>query len=453
MKKNVLGLAVTSACLVMLGAAPRAQASAFALAEQGVSGLGNAYAGAAAVAEDASTVWWNPAGMSRLPRGKHVLGAGHLIIPKTEFNNRASVPAAASNPARASDGGDAGDATLVPNVFFVMDLNPAWSFGVGINVPFGLATKYDSNFVGRFQGLESEVMTINVNPSVSYKLSEGASVGFGISYQHGEIDLLQAVNYSGIAFAAGGAGLLGAIGGPGVEGRNTTGLDGDAWGFNIGVLFEITPATRLGAHYRSALDYEMDGSTSFSNVPAAFAGIPQLAAGTSRGDVQLDLETPATLSFSVAHRMNDRLELLGDVTWTEWSRIDRLPLRRTSGPASGATLDTLVFNFDDTWRYSVGVNYKYSGPWTLRAGLAFDESPVPDAATRSVRLPDNDRYWFSLGATYQMSRSGRLDMGYTFVNIKDADINNNQAAAGRGIVNGTYEATVNILSVSYQHTF
>ena len=450
MNKHVLALSVASALIAL---APRAHASAFALAEQGVSGLGNAYAGAAAAAEDASTVWWNPAGMSRLPRGRHLLLGGHLIVPKTEFNDRASVPAAASNPALAGNGGDAGDATLVPNVFFAMDLNPAWSFGVGINVPFGLATKYDSSFVGRFQGLESEVMTINVNPSLSYKLSERASVGFGINYQHGEIDLVQAVNYSGIAFAAGGAPLLGAIGGPGVEGRNTTGLDGDAWGFNIGALFDITPATRLGVHYRSALDYELDGTTNFSDVPAAFGGIPQLAAGTSSGNVQLDLETPATLSFSAAHRMNDRLELLGDITWTEWSKIDRLPLRRTSGPASGTTLDTLVFGFDDTWRYSVGVNYKYSGPWTVRAGLAFDESPVPDAATRSVRLPDNDRYWFSLGATYQLSRSGRIDMGYTFINVKDAEINNDQTAAGRGIVNGTYDATVNILSVSYQHSF
>jgi long-chain fatty acid transport protein len=113
----------------------------------------------------------------------------------------------------------------------------------------------------------------------------------------------------------------------------------------------------------------------------------------------------------------------------------------------------LTFNFDDTWRVAVGANYKWRGPWTLRAGVAFDQSPVPNAADRSVRLPDNDRYWFSLGASYQAGRSGRFDVGYTFINIKDADINNNQAAAGRGIVNGTYEANVNILSVQYQHSF
>jgi long-chain fatty acid transport protein len=423
LKQHVIALAVASA--FMVAASPSAHASAFALAEQGVSGLGNAYAGAAAAAEDASTVWWNPAGMSRLPRGKHVLIGGHLIIPKTEFANRGSVP---GNTGPNGEGGDAGDATLVPNLFFAMDLNPSWSFGVGVNIPFGLATKYDDNWVGRFQGIDSEVKTLNINPSVSYKLSDRASIGFGLNYQRGEIDLLSAVSIA-----------------PGAELRNSTSIDGEAWGFNIGALFDITPATRVGIHYRSALDYELDGTTSFRPVPPVPAVPPSPL--LANGPVSLDLETPATLSVSGAHRLNDRLELLADVTWTEWSRIDRLPLVRSNG----TTLDTLVFNFDDTFRYSIGANYKWQGPWTLRAGLAFDESPVPNAETRSVRLPDNDRYWFSLGATYQMSRSGRFDVGYTFVNIKDADINNTQA--GRGTVRGTYEATVNILSVSYQHSF
>jgi long-chain fatty acid transport protein len=419
-KKNVLALLVASAFPFVY--AQQAQASAFALAEQGVSGLGNAYAGAAAAAEDASTVWWNPAGMSRLPSGKHLLLGGHLIVPSTKFNNGAS----AGNFTGAGNGGDAGDAALVPNLFFAMNLNPTWSFGIGVNVPFGLKTEYDEGWIGRFQGIKSEVKTLNINPSVSFKLSERASIGVGLSYQRGEIDLLSAVPPVGVP-----VGTL-----------NTTSIDGDAWGFNIGTLFDVTPATRVGIHYRSSLDYEMDGTTSFNGAAAA-----------ANGNVKLDLETPATLSFSVAHRLNDRLELLADLTWTEWSKINRLPLIRTSGPGAGSTLDTLVFNFDDTWRVSAGAKYRWNGPWTFRAGVAFDQSPVPNAETRSVRLPDNDRYWFSLGATYQMSKSSRVDVGYTYIHIKDAAINNDQRAGGRGLVNGTYEAYVNILGVQYQHSF
>jgi long-chain fatty acid transport protein len=421
-KKNVLALLVAAALPFVC--AKQAQAAAFALAEQGVSGLGNAYAGAAAAAEDASTVWWNPAGMSRLPSGAHVQAAGHVIIPSTKFTNGSS-----ANPfIGTGNGGDAGEATFVPNLFAAMSLNPAWSIGLGINVPFGLKTEYDDGWIGRFQGIKSEVKTVNVNPSVSYKLSDAASIGFGVSWQRGEIDLT-----TGIPAVAGG-------------GVNSTSIDGDAWGFNVGALFNLGPATRVGVHYRSSLDYKLDGDTSFSS--------PALA--PRNGNVKLDLETPATLSFSAVHKLNNQWELLGDVTWTQWSKIDRLPLVFTSGPLNGATLDTLVFNFDDVWRLSVGANYKWSGPWTLRFGVAYDQSPVPNAETRSVRLPDNDRYWLAFGATYQMSKAGRLDFGYAFVNFKDAPINNDQRTATpvpKGLVNGTYEATVNVLSVAYQHSF
>src|ERR671933_515754 len=175
MQRNAIALAVSSACLLM-SLAHEANAAGFALHEQGVSGLGNGYAGAAAVAEDATTVWWNPAGMSRLARGKHFALAGAYIVPKTEFNNGASVPASLSNPAFTGSGGDAGEAKLVPSFFAAMDLGPRWNFGLGVSVPFGLATKYDANWIGRFQGVESEVKTVNINPAVSFKVSDAISV-------------------------------------------------------------------------------------------------------------------------------------------------------------------------------------------------------------------------------------------------------------------------------------
>jgi len=442
MKRNAITAAVVSALGLL--AASEAHAAAFALYEQGVSGLGNAYAGAAAVAEDATTVWWNPAGMARLGAGKHFAIGGVLISPSTKFSNGSSQTAAFSNPASTGTGGDAGKDATVPSMFYVMDLNPRMHFGVGISVPFGLKTEYDSDWIGRFQGIMSKVETLNINPSLSYKLSETASIGGGISYQRGKIDLKSGVNYSAI--------VSGALG-PNLEGQNTTSVDGDAWGFNIGGLFNVAPATRVGIHYRSSLDYKLDGNTSFSNVPAAFAGIPAAAAGTSNGNVKLDVKTPDNLSFSVAHKLNDQWDLLGDLTWWHWSRIKQLPVVRTSGPANGTTLSTLTFNFDDTWRASIGANYKLNGPWTLKLGAAYDQTPVPNAESRTVRLPDSDRYWLSVGAAYQVSRDGKLDFGYTLVSAKNADINNDQTATGGGIVNGSYKAHVHVLGVQYQHTF
>ncbi len=441
MKRNAIAGAVVSALGLLAGS--EVHAAAFALYEQGVSGLGNAYAGAAAVAEDATTVWWNPAGMARLGAGKHFAIGGVLISPSTKFSNGSSIPAA-FNTAPAGTGGDAGKDAIVPSMFYVMDLSPRMHFGVGISVPFGLKTEYDSDWIGRFQGIMSKVETLNINPSLSYKLSETASIGGGISYQHGKVDLKTAVNYSAIVSGALGLNL---------EGQNTTSVDGDAWGFNIGGLFNVAPATRVGIHYRSSLDYKLDGNTSFSNVPAAFAGIPAAAAGTSNGNVKLDLKTPDNLSFSVAHKLNDQWDLLGDLTWWHWSKIKQLPVVRTSGPANGTTLSTLTFNFDDTWRASIGANYKLNGPWTLKLGAAYDQTPVPNAESRSVRLPDNDRYWLSAGAAYQVSPNGKLDFGYTLVSVKNADINHDQRATGAGIVNGSYKAHIHVLGVQYQHTF
>ena len=444
MQRNTTLLAVASACLSM-ALVSQARAAAFALHEQGASGLGNAYAGAAAVAEDATTVWWNPAGMSRLSPGKHFALGGAYIVPSTKFSNGNSQIAPLSNPALTGTGGDAGESKLVPSFFFAMDMGPQLNFGLGVSVPFGLATQYDSNWIGRFQGVESEVETVNINPSVSFKLSDSFSIGGGISYQHGKVDLLSAVNYSGAAFNAGGVPLLTAIGGPGVEGQNKTSVDGDAWGYNIGALLNVLPTTRLGIHYRSSLDYDMKGDTTFSNRPAA------LAAGIPDSEVQLKLKTPDSVALSAVHELGGNLQLLADATWTHWSRIRQLPLVRTSGTQSGSNLDTLTFNFRDVWRFSAGVNYRLSSALMLKGGVALDQSPVPNAESRSVRLPDEDRTWLSFGATYQMGRNGKLDAGYSYIKFKDADINNTQT--GKGTVNGTYSATIHIFGLQYQHTF
>ena len=422
MNKTVIALRVVCA-IAFLSASTHAGAAAFALYEHGASGLGNAFAGAGAAAEDASTVWWNPAGMARLPRGRHFAIAGTVISPSTKFSNRASV--AASGRPLGSEGGDAGETAFVPSLFFAMDFDPRWSFGLGVSVPFGLSTEYAADWIGRFQGIKSEIKTINLNPSVSYKLSETLSLGFGLNYQHAEIETLTAVNL-GVA-----------------EAQNRLEVDDDAWGFNAGLLFNVTPATRLGVHYRSSIDYKFEGTTNFTT-PA----IPSSGA-------RLDVETPASLSFSVAHRLNDRWELLGDATWWEWSNIDRVPVVRTDGPAAGATAGTFVFNFDDSWRVSVGANYRLDAAWTLKVGAAYDQTPVPNAESRTVRLPDSDRYWLSAGAKYRISRAGAVDFGYTFIQARDADINNNQQVppTPAGVVNGTYKARVHLLGVQYQHSF
>src|SRR5262249_848903 len=159
-----------------------------------------------------------------------------------------------------------------------------WNFGLGISVPFGLKTEYDPNWIGRFQGIKSEVQTVNVNPAVSYKVSDALSLGFGINYQYGKIDILTGVNLAPVAAAQG----VPPAAAQGLEAQNQVNLNGDAWGFNMGALFNLSPATRVGVHYRSSLDYKLDGNTQFFGVQAPFSASPLL----QNGNVKFDLKTP-----------------------------------------------------------------------------------------------------------------------------------------------------------------
>src|SRR5262245_23869614 len=246
-RKKLLSVAVSAASC---GFVSPAQAGGFALIEQNASGMGNAYAGQAASAQDASTIFFNPAGMTQLP-GRQAVVAGHLIRPSSEFNNTGSTtaftlapppaPAGAAFPL-GGNGGDAGDWAFVPNAYLSWQLAPAWFAGVGLNVPFGLKTEYDSSWVGRFHAIESEIKTINVNPSIAFKVTDAVSLGAGVSWQRVEATITRATNYSAAAAVAIGGGLVppaalpavGAIAVTPTEGVVKLDADNDAWGWNVG---------------------------------------------------------------------------------------------------------------------------------------------------------------------------------------------------------------------------
>ncbi len=434
MKRNAGNsiIATTIAGLFSIGV-NCAHGAGFALIEQSASGMGNAFAGAAAVAEDASTIYFNPAGMSQL-EGSQFVGVGHIINVSAKFSGTATNPAAlGGGAATGGNGGDAGGAAFVPNLYFAMPYGERLHLGLGINVPFGLTTEYDANWVGRFQGVKSELTSININPSVSYKLTDTISIGGGVSYQQLDAELTNAV-------------VLGA----GTTGRTTLEADDDGWGWNLGAIFQMTPATRVGIAYRSEIDYELEGEVTTTIDPSG--ALVAAASGPSKADATM----PDTVSLSVVHQTNDRLQLLADVTRTGWSSIKQINVVNST---TGGLRDVLSLDFDDAWRYSIGGNYMLNEKWTLKAGLAFDETPVKSAATRTVRLPDNDRTWLSFGGQMKVGDSGRLDLGYAHIFIKDADINFTKTpqppvgAAGATTVTGTYKGSVDIVSVQYTLQF
>jgi long-chain fatty acid transport protein len=430
---NLMAMAVASA---LAGASGAAGAAGFALIEQSGSGMGNAYAGAAATAEDASTIFFNPAGITQVP-GKQIVAAGHLIDLSAKFHNSGTTaPAAMPGVPFGGEGGDAGGIALVPNFYFAMPLNEQLSFGVGVNSPFGLVTEYDEDWMGRYQGVKSELLTVNINPTLAFKVNDMFSIGGGLNYQRLDVELTNSV-------------VLAAN----TEGRAKLEADDDAWGWNVGALFMPTPATKIGVSYRSKMEYTLEGDTTVKTLAGTTVGA---ASGATHADVTL----PDSFSVSLAQKLNDQWEFLADVSFTRWSEINQIDIVNS---ANGTLRDRLILDFDDTWRYSVGANYKLNDSWKLKGGIAFDQSPVKGADTRSVRLPDNDRTWVSVGAQVTMKQIHRLDFGYSHLFLKDADINfgKGQFVTGTTTVNpatvsnvrGTYEGSVDLFSVQYTVTF
>lgn len=448
-------------------AGSQALGAAFALQEQNASGLGHAYAGGAAAAEDVSTIFYNPAGLVRLQSIQGVVAA-NAICPSIKFHDSASQPA--TFQPLGGNGGDAGGCVGVPNMYVGIPFTPKWSFGVGVNVPFGLETDYDSNWLGRFQATKSKLETVNINPVVSWEPTPHLTVGGGVSWQHLKAELANHVNYAA-AFAQGVGGgvaagqipaavapiLIGAAAGLETNAK-VTGND-SGWGWNVGVLWQADERTRYGAAYRSKIKYDVHGSVEFEN-PAALAPLPAALAPVgaavmsgvnavlANGDVNLSIEMPDTANVSIFHQFNNKWDLMADLQYTGWSSIQQLQIVRSTG----SILSTTPENFRDTWRFSVGANYRYTDQWTFRGGLAFDQSPVRDAQ-RTPRLPDNDRTWIAAGAQYKFSPAIAVDFAWAYIFVKDPNINQNAGStAANGLISGTYKSNVNIVGLQLTYT-
>jgi long-chain fatty acid transport protein len=403
-----------------------ALAAGFQLNENSASGLGNAFAGGAAVAEDASTMWSNAAGMSRI-RTPQVVGALHLVKPSIKFNDQGSAPAAGQS--LGGDGGDAGGMNYVPNLYLVVPINEAWSAGVGLNGPWGLVTEYDAGWIGRFQAIKSSIKTINVNPAVSWKPASNVALGLGLNLQRIDAEFTNQVN---LAPLAGVAGLE--------SGARVKGSD-NAWGWNAGVLWEIDGSSRLGAQYRSAIKFQIAGDATFSS-PA----LPSTA-------ITSDVELPAIVNLSYFRALNSRWDIMADAQWTGWSSIESLTFVRSNG----SVLQSTPENFKDAWKYAVGANYHHDANWMFRGGLAYDKSPV-QAAFLTPRLPDADRTWLTGGLQYKANPKLTFDFGAAYVWVKTATIDSNPSAnplttAGVGRLKGHYSDNVVILSGQVVYSF
>ena len=424
------------------------QAGSFGLIEQGASGQGSAYAGAAAIAEDASTIYFNPAGMTKLS-GKQIVVAGHVIAAEAKYTDSGSTGVTGPNSTTDEVG-------FVPNFYYSAELSNDVFVGVGVNVPYGLATEYDAGWIGRYHALRSEITSININPSIAWKATDKISVGFGISIQYLDLELTNNLNSPVIcggleaAFGSSGGACAAITGDSGVK------LDGDSteMGWNTGILIDVDDKSRLGIAYRSAIKHNVSGNATYDLDPALAGFTAALTTGSGFNIFQstsLDAtaELPETFSVSFVSDINSKWTVLADWTWTSWDNLDTVVIRQSGAiPGQEPTLDLAYAN---TNRYSVGVNYHHTNKLVYRGGLALDETPIRSPEQTSARIPGNDRTWLSLGVGYAPSPDWSYDIGYSHLFLSDVDINNTNVTGET--LTGSYEASVDILSAQANFNF
>ena len=387
-----------------------ASAAAFGLMEQSGSGLGNAYAGSAAVAEDASTIYYNPAGMTQL-KGKNFSAGVNYINLEAKFSDKGSTGLASG--AQSIDGGDYG---LVPNGYFSYQINDQWFAGVGVSVPYGQRTNYPSSWKGSYSAMDTDIQSININPSVAFKVNDKVSLGLGVDYQ-----FFKATYTTNVTAGLG----------------NVLKIQGStkSWGWNAGALFNVSEATKVGISYRSKIKHNID-SGSWSTTSAS-------------GAASLSIELPDTWIVSATHKLNDQWELLADVSQQGWSSIPKLVIN-TPGFAGGA-VQTKQYNWKDTTRIALGANYQYNDQVKLRVGVASDEGVVNDTY-RTARLPDANRIWYSFGVQYKPTKSSAVDVAYSYVKADKATINDS-VLGGAAVVKGEFDSNVQVLGVQYSMNF
>lgn len=400
-----VSLAVLGAGLVSAISFSGVHAAGFQISEQSVSGLGRAFAGAGVAGDDASDMFYNPGGMMILEGSQFQVGSTILDI-SGQFTNEGSTQRLftgagfATVPSRGVNS-DGGDTAIVPHMYYSSEMKGNMKFGLSISAPFGLKTEYDSNWTGRYHALTSELKTVDINPSVAWEINDSLSAGFGISIQHAEATLSRAV-----------------FQGPGApDGKAVIEGDNVGFGFNFGAMFTPNERTRIGFSYRSKIKQEVDGHLTISGTPRD-AKIPAVAS----------VDLPETIYLSAAHDLNDKLSLFGTARWTKWSRFEELRIKFAGGLPDDVTPE----NWKDSTTLSIGLAYRMNDRVTLRAGYSSDESPVPGVEFRTPRIPDSDRDWLTLGATFKPKDNMTVDVGYAYL-TSDA---------------GALDNTVNLVSTS-----
>ncbi|EWH02340.1 OmpP1/FadL family transporter [Halomonas sp. BC04] len=374
--------------------ASQANAGGYQINEQSVSGQGYGHAGRSSNVNDATIVFGNPAGMSFLDRAQLTAGGTYLNV-STDIDNASATRNGVPVHVDGSADGDIVPGTLVPFAFYAHPVNEQLAFGFGVYAPFGSKTEYEDGFVGRNLGNYTELRVISAQPTVSYRFNDQWSIGAGVTYNRvdGELHRQVANPFSPNNTDAD------------IDARIEG--DDDAWGYNLGVIFQPVPETTFGLTYRSKVSYTLTGDYRATD-PSGL--VDTFAPERLNRDAQLDLTTPETINFSVTQQMSDRLKLMAGASWTRWNRFDEILVTDPSGDV----ITQEEQDYTNAWAYALGGEYQLNPQLALRAGITLDFTPTSDEF-RSARIPSDDRRVFSIGAGWTPMDNLTLDFAYSYL--------------------------------------
>lgn len=471
MNQKTLTLIIAAA---LTAVSATAGASGYRFGSQSVSSQGTAEANGAE-ANDASTIFANPAGLARL-EGKQLMGGVTAVVPHSSFNDSGS-----TRFTRGSSGGVkaqddfAPDVVGAPSLYYSQKLNDKWTAGVGMFVPYGTNLSYDWGWSGRYALTDIKLTSVTLNPSIAFQPNEHHSFGVGVSAEFMKARLAQGVDVPGTIAAAGttatGAALvrqIAALGGNpallATAGDGHAEVEGKDWGYgiNLGYLYMPTPDTRFGIAWRSSIKHELRGGATwdFSKVTSdqVVNGVLQAASHRVNSAALVELRTPETLSVNAFHQFNDKWAGMADVTWTKNSRMQNIDIQFV-GTTEGD--EVIRQQWKNTVRVALGANYKLNDNVLLRAGIAHDDGPVRSNELRHAALPDADRVQVSFGANWKVTPNSSIDLAYSYLDFKDATANYTNlcnptltSCTGNGeTTRGTWKTHMSLVGLAYNYKF
>ncbi len=392
-----------SASLAMACLSSQAFASAFQLVEQNVTNLGLAFSGTAALAEDASTASFNPAGLTRLGESEIVV-AGFVITGNFKFSPLTATPSIVGlGPMLAGETNNAGTTSPLGALYVSKRIDDRWVVGLSVNSPFGLFSEYNDDSVVRYLATESKLETYDISPVIAFKINRCLSIGGGPDAMFIKAKLNANFGY----------------GSPITDGIFNNAAEGWAYGWHAGLLWSPLERTRLGVNYRSYFPVRLEGNAEQQTPVSSFPPLLPLTATIQT--VHANVTLPPTATFSLYQGFTDYFALTADVAWTDWKRFDTLKLRYNPGLPTGIDTDTFE-NFKNSMRYAVGLIYTPCDRLTFRIGGARDQTPTRDEF-RTARIPDGNRTWYALGAGYAFTKCFKVDIGYAYLTFADVAIN------------------------------